>query len=332
MSASCSRCVAVGGVQLGQRAVQHLVRQAARQRLEHALDRLAARQQLARARELDAAPVVGLAVQRLDQRHRGALVEPVGKALHAGVDDGLGLLDGGLALLAGGLHQRRQVVHRVEVDVGQARDLGLDVARHRQVDHEHRAVPARLQRALDRAQADDRQRAGGAGDDGVEFVQPRAAGRPAAATRRRSAPASLSPRSSVRLATAIALGRARREVRGHQFDHLAGADEQHADLAQVLEQLRRQPHRGGGHADRMGADLGRGAHLLGDRERALEQLVQRRAQRAGLVGLAHGLLHLAQDLRLAQHHRIEPGGDAEGVARRGAVFHARSCAPATGRR
>ena len=78
-------------------------------------------QQLARARHLGAAPVVGLAVQRLDQRHRGALVQPVGEALHAGVDDGLGLLDRGLALLAGGLHQRRQVVHRVEVDVGQAR-------------------------------------------------------------------------------------------------------------------------------------------------------------------------------------------------------------------
>ena len=28
-----------------------------------------------------------------------------------------------------------------------------------------------------------------------------------------------------------------------QLDHLAGADEQHLDLAQVFEQLRRQPHR-----------------------------------------------------------------------------------------
>ena len=50
------------GMQLGQRAVQHLLRQAARQRLEHRVDVLAARQQLARARDLGAAPVVGLAV------------------------------------------------------------------------------------------------------------------------------------------------------------------------------------------------------------------------------------------------------------------------------
>ena len=48
--------------------------------------------------------------------------------------------------------------------------------------------------------------------------------------------------------------------------------------------------------------------------------MQRGAERAGRVGLAHRLLHLAEDLRLAQHHRIEPGGDAEGMARRGAVF------------
>jgi hypothetical protein len=54
------------------------------------------------------------------------------------------------ALLAAGLHQRREVVDRVEIDVVEARDLGLDVARHREVDHEHRPMAARLQRALDR--------------------------------------------------------------------------------------------------------------------------------------------------------------------------------------
>ncbi len=32
-------------------------------------------------------------------------------------------------------------------------------------------------------------------------------------------------------------------------------------------------------------------------------------------GGAHGVLHLAEDLRLAQHHGIEPAGHAEGVAR-----------------
>ena len=58
------------------------------------------------------------------------------------------------------------------------------------------------------------------------------------------------------------------------------------------------------------------AHFLRHRERALEQLVQQRAERAGRLGRAHRLLHLAEDLRLAQHHRVEAGGDAERVAHR----------------
>jgi len=47
---------------------------------------------------------------------------------------------------------------------------------------------------------------------------------------------------------------------------------------------------------------------------ALEQLVQIGAEPAGFLGGAHRILHLPKDLRLAQHHRIEAGSDAEGVA------------------
>jgi hypothetical protein len=73
-------------------------------------------------------------------------------------------------------------------------------------------------------------------------------------------------------------------------------------------------HRGRRHRDDVGADGGGGAHLLGHREGLLEQLVQQRAQGAGVLRHARRLLHLAEDLRLAQHHRIEPAGDAEHVA------------------
>ena len=103
-------------------------------------------------------------------------------------------------------------------------------------------------------------------------------------------------------------------MRCHQFDHFAGADKQHLDVAQVFEQLRCEPHRRCRHADRVRANLGRGAHILGDRERSLEQLMQGGAQGAGGICFAHRLLHLAQDLGLAQHHRVEPGGDPEGMA------------------
>ena len=68
-------------------------------------------------------------------------------------------------------------------------------------------------------------------------------------------------------------------------------------------------------ADRVHADLGAGAHLFRNRERALEQLVQRGAQGAGRVGLAHRELQLAEDLRFADHHRREAAREAECVAR-----------------
>ena len=58
------------------------------------------------------------------------------------------------------------------------------------------------------------------------------------------------------------------------------------------------------------------ANFLGDREGALEQLVQLRAERAVFFGDAHRILHLAENLRLADDHRIEPAGDAEGMADR----------------
>ena len=50
---------------------------------------------------------------------------------------------------------------------------------------------------------------------------------------------------------------------------------------QVLEELPGEPNRRGRHADGVRADLGGGAHFLGDREGALEQLVQRAAEGAG---------------------------------------------------
>jgi hypothetical protein len=83
---------------------------------------------------------------------------------------------------------------------------------------------------------------------------------------------------------------------------------------ETLENALRQANRGGGHRHRMRADLGLAAHFLGHRERALEQLVQVRAQRAGLTGGAHRVLQLPQDLRFAEHHRVQAAGHAERMA------------------
>ncbi len=64
------------------------------------------------------------------------------------------------------------------------------------------------------------------------------------------------------------------------------------------------------------ADARGRAHFLRDRERALEQAMQQAAEGARRFGGARRFLHLAEDLRLADHHRIESRGDAEGVAHR----------------
>ncbi len=69
----------------------------------------------------------------------------------------------------------------------------------------------------------------------------------------------------------------------------------------------------------MCADAGIRAHALGHRKGVLQQTLHRRAQHLCVARLLVGVLHLAEDLRLAQHHRVQPGGDAEHMAN-GRVF------------
>ena len=166
--------------------------------------------------------------------------------------------------------------------------------------------------ALHHAQSDDGQAAGGAGDHHVEVLE--LLGQ--VGQRHGGGAEALGQRAG-------ALQRAVGDdhppgvggpMRGAQLDHLAGADEQHRAVGQVLEDLLAQAHAGSRHRDRLGADGGLGAHFLGHRERALEQLVQVAAQHVGILRHARGRLHLAQDLGFAQHHGIQPAGHAEGVA------------------
>ena len=100
---------------------------------------------------------------------------------------------------------------------------------------------------------------------------------------------------------------------GGQTGHGARADHQHPatrELAAILGQqlVRRTDQR----APRA-ADPGLGLHPLAHPERLLEQGVQDGAH--GAVVLAHGqrVLHLAEDLALPDHDRVEPGRHGEGV-------------------
>ena len=99
-----------------------------------------------------------------------------------------------------------------------------------------------------------------------------------------------------------------------EFDGFAGADQQHGRIRQSREGFLREPHgrRGDGH--RVGADARVGARALGGGEGVLEQPVQVRAQRAGGARRRPGFLHLAEDLRFAEHQRVQPGRHAEQMA------------------
>ena len=102
-------------------------------------------------------------------------------------------------------------------------------------------------------------------------------------------------------------------MRGAQLDHLARADKQHALIGNALEDAPGQAHGSGGHRDDIGADGGARTHVLGDGKSVLKQFVERAAEGATFTGEAHGIFHLPEDLRLAEHHRIETAGDTEGM-------------------
>ena len=140
----------IGAVQFGHGAVQHFLGQTMGEGVEHGFHVFTLGQQLAGAGQFGRSPMVSLAIQGLNQGDGAALVQPVHEALHAGVDDGFGLGHGGLALFASGLHHGGEVIDGIEVDVVQTRDFGFDVARYRQVHHEHGAALAGLERAFNR--------------------------------------------------------------------------------------------------------------------------------------------------------------------------------------
>ena len=110
------------------------------------------------------------------------------------------------------------------------------------------------------------------------------------------------------------------QVPRHQADGLAGTDQQRLAAVQVAEDLLGQAHRGKRHRHRVLADRGIGAHGLGGAEGGLKQAPEQRANGAGLARHGIGGLHLPENLRLAQHHRVQPRGHPHHVAHRGIVL------------
>ena len=206
---------------------------------------------------------------------------------------GLGVLE--VAGQVGQRHQRdaRQVDHRRvdvvgqgEVDQGQRTGRGRDGL-------------AAEQDAGGAGAGDDEV---GVGDLGVEVAQRRPAGV---------------------VLTGEALGPLRRAVdhddlagptaydgRDGEAGHAAGADDDDAAPSEVVG----RPVEGGGDERRRRAvDAGLGVGALADAQGLLEQGVEGRAHRAQLLAAAERVAGLAEDLGLADGHRVEPGRDLEQV-------------------
>ena len=106
-------------------------------------------------------------------------------------------------------------------------------------------------------------------------------------------------------------GAVRKQVPRRQFAHLSGADQVNVLALQRSENLLGQFDRDRGHRNGRRAYRGFRAHSLGYGESAGQQQIQLRVHRAYGARRRIGFLHLAENLRLADHHRIEARGDAE---------------------
>jgi len=94
------------------------------------------------------------------------------------------------------------------------------------------------------------------------------------------------------------------------------AQQQHARLGETAEDVEGELDCDAGHADLSLGDGRVGAHMLCGLERLLENAVEHRAGRAARLRVRIRLLHLAEDLGLAEHLRVEPGGDLQQMLHR----------------
>ena len=107
----------------------------------------------------------------------------------------------------------------------------------------------------------------------------------------------------------------RPQVLRRQRADLAGADHQHAAAVEAAENLARQRHRGKAHRDRPFAERGLRAHALADAERRVKEAGEHRADALARGRHLERVLDLAEDLRFADHQRVEAGGHTEQVPR-----------------
>ena len=112
------------------------------------------------------------------------------------------------------------------------------------------------------------------------------------------------------------------QVARRKLRHLSRADQHHSPLLQRSEYLARKFHGCVTDRNSADADIGLGAHSLGDAECARDYRVQQPVDGALILRERVGGLQLAEDLRLADDHRVQACGDSEEMANRIPAFEA----------
>ncbi len=186
----------------------------------------------------------------------------------------------------------------------------VEIARHAEVDQEHGAVTPLADDRLELLGAEDRTRRGERAYNYVCDFQIRLEaverdGGATEVTRERDGVVEGAARDKQRL-DAEALQVARRE-----FGHFSRAHQHHGLVGQTVENFAGETHRRGADGDRAVADERGLAHALGDRERLVECTMEHQSGAAGLDRLRVCDFKLAEDLRLADYHRVETCADPE---------------------
>ena len=102
--------------------------------------------------------------------------------------------------------------------------------------------------------------------------------------------------------------------------HLPGADKEHPLVVESLEDpAGKVGHGDTGDREPLAADRGFSGNALRRPQGRLEHAAGEGAGGLLFLGEGPGLLHLGDDLRLSEHHAVEPGGDAEEMVDGGLV-------------
>ena len=245
------------------------------------------------------------------------------EALDLGGDDGfcVGGFAGALGEVGGS--DGLEIVDVVEEDAFEAIDGGFNIARHGNIDEKHGAVAALLKEAMRVFAGEDGMGCAGGGDDDVGL----AGGLVQRLPRDdlwADGDGEVSGHGVGAFAGAVSeqdgAGAMSDEMARGEFAHLAGADEEDGFAVERAEDFAREIDGDRGDGDGGAADLRLRADFFCGGEGGLQQRLKLGGDGADFAPGVVSILDLTENLRLADDHGIEAGGDAEEMTNGGDIM------------